>query len=539
MAALITTPTFDDGLYHPPNPAPAVTPASTTPVATPVAAAPAPETIPEPPPANFPAVSPISPISSPASLQSVSSFQSTATSISSIPTPSGTSIRPIGVVKPPNQHGSTVAVVVSVFIIVAVFGIIFISGFLTSQRFRLWKEKHWSRYPENKWKVARGRPTSSMGEVSQRESTAGLIADKEAEPFERGVPRQSRLQTFFHIGRASFAGPVEQVDEERGWLWGTRPAKDNLTRLVTPGLGVGKYRSKYGSHTSRGFKYAVGRSVDVPELSTHEATSMAPGESLYEEKEEKEELFYDYAARASSAFDYDQYSSNQGDVPPTGGVSYLLTRLKDSISGRTKFSSLGSAHSRVRQDSARGRWNEVGRLVNEDEMEHYDEKLVGLEAQSHIPLGLRPDLSLADIALPSVPAYTWDAHSTAVISKQKRSREPTISGTDSREFAEYSSQLLDSHVSSERPLAAKSRKLPPLPSCSATKSVASSTRHQSRGIHKSRSAITVSSVRQKRKGTSVSGSKKVKAKPAPEVYPGGFVGRSPTKKLRRKASPES
>jgi hypothetical protein len=38
-----------------------------------------------------------------------------------------------------------------------------------------------------------------------------------------------------------------------------------------------------------------------------------------------------------------------------------------------------------------------------------------------------------------------------------------------------------------------------------------------------------------------SGSKKLKkpsAKPANEIFPGGYVGRSPTKKIRRKVSPE-
>ncbi|EFP81436.1 uncharacterized protein PGTG_07057 [Puccinia graminis f. sp. tritici CRL 75-36-700-3] len=528
MAASVTTITFDDGLYHPANPAPVVAPSTA-----PVAVAPIAEPIPEPATVN----PPVAPMSSPASL-TVSSFKSaaTATSLSSITTPSGTSIRPMQVGKPSNQHSSTVAVMVSLTIVVAVFGIVFLSGYLTSKSFRTWKEKRWSRYPENQWKVSQGRPIPSIAEGSQRESTAGLIADGKPEMLERGNQRKSRIQSFFHFGRGgSFAGPVEQMDEERGWLWGAKPAKDNLTRLATPGIGVGKYRAKYGSHTSRGFRYAVGRSVDVPELATHEAASMAPGESMYEEKEEKEELFYDYAHRASDAFDYDLYNSNEGgsgDLAPTG-VSYLLTRLKDSISGRTKFSSLNSSNSRVRQDSARGRWNEVGRLVNDDDIEDYEEKLIGSEPQSH-HLPIRQELSLADIDLPSVPAFTWDANSTIKISKQKRCREPTLTGADSRP-----PQLSVRNVSPPRALAPKSRKLPPIPSPHVA---ASSSRHQSRGTHKSRSSTTASSSRQKRiKERSLSGSKKVKidsAKPASEVYPGGFVGRSPTKKLRRKASPE-
>ncbi|POW03516.1 hypothetical protein PSTT_11030 [Puccinia striiformis] len=540
-APITTTPTFDDGLYHPFIPAPVIP--STPIIAAPVAVAPVAAAIPESTISTPPVISQSVPIS-------VSSFKPTASATSIASMPSGTSISSMHSDKPTNLHSTTV--VISVLIIVAVFLIVSLYGYLTSQGFRLWKERKWSRYPENEWKVSGGRPTPSMSEGSQRESTTGLISNEKPDPF-RHVQRKSRLQSFLNLGRASHSNGVEQTDEERGWLWGTRQAKDNLTRLTTPGLGVGKYRAKYGTHTSRGFRYAVGRSVDVPDLSTQEAAPMAPGESLlYEEKEDlegpKEELFYDYAQQASQAFNYDHHNSHQGhpeNSAPTG-VSYLLTKLKDSISGRTKFSSLGSSNSR-------GRWNEVGRYVNEDDLEDCDEKLDGLEPQSH-HLPLRPELSLADIALPSVPAYTWDANSTIKISKQKRCRESTldshIPAADSREFLHHSSQLSTNAGSPQRPLAPpKSRKLPPIPSNSADTNVASSSRHQSRRSHKSRSAITASSsssssstLRAKRKGTSVSGSKKLKnpssTKPSNEIYPGGFVGRAPTKKLRRKASPE-
>ncbi|PLW48316.1 hypothetical protein PCASD_02875 [Puccinia coronata f. sp. avenae] len=559
MAAPITTITFDDGLYHPNTPAAAVSAATAT--ATPISIAPVSQDVADLATPTSAASSTAGPISNPATL-SASSMKSTVTASSISSMASGASITLIKYQKPPNQHTPVLAVGVTVALVVALFGIIFLYGYFTSRRFRVWKERHWSRYPENKWKVTKGRPTSIMGESSQRESIAGLIAGQNSNQFEYPFQRQSRLQTFFHFGRNSSAGPVEEIDEERGWLWGTKPAKDNLTRFTTPGLGVGKYRAKsYGSHTSRGFKYVVGRSVDVPELTPHDsqAASMVIGESHYSEKAEieetQEELLYDYAHHASNVFNYDQYNSNQGISGElsnsSSGISYLLTRLKDSISGRTKFSSLGSSNSRVRQDSSRGRWNEVGRLVDDDDetdVEDHDEKLMVLEeapASHHAPL--KQELSLADIALPSLPAFTLDAHTTIKIAKTKRPREPTVSGTDyPREATQQPTQhSLRDAPGPTRALAPKGRKLPPIPPTSADRNLgsSSSSRKPSHGTQKSRSARTASSSsRQNRRGTSgPSGSKKLKkpsAKPANEIFPGGYVGRSPTKKLRRKASPE-
>ncbi|KNZ46667.1 hypothetical protein VP01_707g7 [Puccinia sorghi] len=575
------TKTFDDGLYHPYNPvfvvshatstttglnsATSAVPAAT--VGTPSQTIAPPLVAPAPP---TPSDVPIDPIISSSSSMINSAPTASSSPPQAMPTSSNQPINVGG--GSPNQHAATsvAAVVVPVMTIVVVFVIVFVYGYLTSQSFRSWKEKHWSRYPQNPWKVSNGRPSFMYAESppavhqKQRESTVGLIAGNDTSEYLHTKKRQNPLP---------------------GWLsWVTGPSrKDNLTRFsnITPGWGVGKYRAKHGSHTSRGFKYAVGRSVEVTDLTstTHDAGLdnvqgashvLAIGESLDSENTEKkalyaedgeEELLYDYAKHASNVFNYDQfYHSNQGypdELPnlSSTGVSYLLTRLKDSISGRTKFSSLGSSNSRgSRPDPSRGRWTEVGRLVADEDLdqeaeedEDDDEKRGGvLLEKQHVPLTRLEELSLADIALPSLPAFTWDAHSTIKIAQTKRPREPThVSGDP--ETREQPPQLLLS--SADSTASAKSRKLPLIPSASyAHNKVQIGSRKASHGTHKRRSATTSSSGH-KRKGTNSSTAgptKKVHpnvlastSNPAGNhVFPGGFVGRSPTKKLRRKASPK-
>lgn len=229
---------------------------------------------------------------------------------------------------------------------------------------------------------------SSVIQVGENESKADLIYGQ-SDPFARSIPRQSKTGAFLYFREDYVSNLVEQVDEERGWLWGTKVSKKNSTRALTPGLGVGRYRSKHEKNTAR-------ISDDLYRSDSEEVDEL------------KEELIFQNGGPAQ--LDGEPAKARQGIYTsfPSIGASYLLTRLKESISRRSRFSSLGSSNTKHMTDPSRGRWNEIGQLVSEDEIETADgQKTVSF--QKHIESNIvKRELSLADIALPEIPALTWD-----------------------------------------------------------------------------------------------------------------------------------
>ncbi|OAV89345.1 hypothetical protein PTTG_06927 [Puccinia triticina 1-1 BBBD Race 1] len=302
-----------------------------------------------------------------------------------------------------------------------------------------------------------------------------------SDPFARSIPRQSRTPFHFHFGRSE---AVEEIDEERGWIWGTNTSsKPGTSRQAIPGLGVGKYRPKNKrppSHASKSAKKPYSQPEEIDET--------------------KEELLND----DNEVGETGEYA--HGEEEPTGysnfpstGVSYLLSRLKESITARSRFSSQGSAATIPQKDSSRGRWNEVGQLVaNEKNMARdsdFDDtkKKAGLQVRFDSHVSHQSGPALSEIALPELPAFTWDNNSSLKIAMTKRTRDSSleveITGCRSENIPGSQMPRREAFKLDSRPRSAKSTRL-----------IKSKSKH---------------------------------------LYPGGYIGRSPTKKLRKKESPQS
>ncbi|KNE93902.1 hypothetical protein PSTG_12705 [Puccinia striiformis f. sp. tritici PST-78] len=564
--------TFDDGLYHPHPPTKSsATPSPSTdtdPGAATIVSAASFDSVDDDTPASTPVSQGSHPAKkakhSPGTAIPQESFSAPPVSVnSSIPVNSTapiSSILPVATsvtlpnrsmeVEPPRlRHNSTRAVVTSLLSVSGVLVLVLITAYLTSQRFRRWRESRRARHMETKWKISRplqedGSPRSSMRELPQVQVPTHQLVYGPPDPFARSAPRHSRMP--FNIGRSD---PVEEIDEERGWLWGTQTSKNSKRdRHVTPGLGTGRYRSKNG------------RGRHQTSLNSH-STYTQP-EDL---DEMKEELLYDDEAQHGGAYQY-EYTDDQGELAnqdnPSSGVSHLFGRIKQSIGSRSGFGSLGSSTGRLRIDSSRGQWNEVGQQVLEDEKditaqdEHDDEKTAGLQVRFDSNISSRSAPLLSDIVLPELPAFTWDDHSGLKVAKTKRARAPSLEVEIDDGRADYVPG--DSHaihqpsscprippVNSVRQIVSRLEdnegKYTHLPSPSSRdsrrqrKQALPSSNHNIHQADKFTHLPSPTSSRT-RTGKSHTGLVKTKSK---HLYPGGYLGRSPTKKLRRKESPES
>ncbi|POW15545.1 hypothetical protein PSTT_02092 [Puccinia striiformis] len=343
--------TFDDGLYHPHPPTKSsATPSPSTdtdPGAATIVSAASFDSVDDDTPASTPVSQGSHPAKkakhSPGTAIPQESFSAPPVSVnSSIPVNSTapiSSILPVATsvtlpnrsmeVEPPRlRHNSTRAVVTSLLSVSGVLVLVLITAYLTSQRFRRWRESRRARHMETKWKISRplqedGSPRSSMRELPQVQVPTHQLVYGPPDPFARSAPRHSRMP--FNIGRSD---PVEEIDEERGWLWGTQTSKNSKRdRHVTPGLGTGRYRSKNG------------RGQHQTSLNSH-STYTQP-EDL---DEMKEELLYDDEAQHGGAYQY-EYTDDHGELAnqdnPSSGVSHLFGRIKQSISSRSGFGSPG------------------------------------------------------------------------------------------------------------------------------------------------------------------------------------------------------
>ncbi|KAI9606839.1 hypothetical protein H4Q26_006378 [Puccinia striiformis f. sp. tritici PST-130] len=387
--------TFDDGLYHPHPPTKSsATPSPSTdtdPGAATIVSAASFDSVDDDTPASTPVSQGSHPAKkakhSPGTAIPQESFSAPPVSVnSSIPVNSTapiSSILPVATsvtlpnrsmeVEPPRlRHNSTRAVVTSLLSVSGVLVLVLITAYLTSQRFRRWRESRRARHMETKWKISRplqedGSPRSSMRELPQVQVPTHQLVYGPPDPFARSAPRHSRMP--FNIGRSD---PVEEIDEERGWLW-------DFAQLT-----LDLYTAE-----------------DLDEM--------------------KEELLYDDEAQHGGAYQY-EYTDDQGELAnqdnPSSGVSHLFGRIKQSIGSRSGFGSLGSSTGRLRIDSSRGQWNEVGQQVLEDEKD--------ITAQDEHDDERRPGFKSASTATSQLPAFTWDDHSGLKVAKTKRARAPSL-----------------------------------------------------------------------------------------------------------------
>ncbi|POW15544.1 hypothetical protein PSTT_02093 [Puccinia striiformis] len=143
---------------------------------------------------------------------------------------------------------------------------------------------------------------------------------------------------------------------------------------------------------------------------------------------------------------------------------------------------------------------------------------------------------LSDIVLPELPAFTWDDHSGLEGCQDQRARAPSLEVEIDDARADYVPG--DSHaihqpgacpgsLQSTHPSSRDSRRQ--------RKQALPSSNHNIHQADKFTHLPSPTSSRT-RTGKSHTGLVKTKSK---HLYPGGYLGRSPTKKLRRKESPES
>ncbi|PLW48512.1 hypothetical protein PCASD_04221 [Puccinia coronata f. sp. avenae] len=508
--------------------------------------------------------------SAPVSSSVTASSTVAVSSSTAIPTPEILSIGSIGVDAPPPKHNSGRAVGVAIGSVAAVLAIVLLVGYLTSQKFRRWRGRRRARYTETKWTISRPlredhSPGSSMREVPQIQILTNELVYGPVDPFARSMPRQSRMP--FNLYRSD---PVEEIDEERGWLWGTQTSKKTGTgRFVTPGLGIGRYRSKKG------------RAHPPPPAGSHQSYALSD-----DSDEIKEELLYaGEAGGASSEYDHHQHEGESSQGQKLSGVSYLLGKLKQSISSNSPFNSLGSSTGRLRVESSQSQWDEVGQLAYDDEKDiiasRYDddderdiasqsdddddEKTVGFHdvEKRTASLSSAPTTLTDQLELPELPAFTWDDHSGVKVSKTKRARAPSLEVEINGGHAEYrrASPTLaafrhpaagprTSAVNSVRQIVSRLEQregklavntLLPKPSSSSSSSNrkrrdALPSRLQTQQSDPFTLLPTRAASRTRTAGKPLHPLVKAKSK---HLFPGGYVGRSPTKKLRRKESPDS
>lgn len=253
-----------------------------------------------------------------------------------------------------------------------------------------------------------------------------------SDPFARSIPRRSLIQSYLASRDPSTTNPIEHVDDERGWLWGTRRSTASHSQpAVTPGLGTGRYRAKSTlSRSSTRRPKLDDRLISSSAYSASaysEHASYSPGEEMCEtilnNPEALDAELNEYLAESRTTVTSREYadqmkgsSGSRGAFTPMG-AAYLLERLKNSISGRSNLPSLRSSRGAGgSKDSRRGRWNEIGQWEDPEDYNSETEKTITLDIQSSSKTRsshFRPrELSLADIPLPEVPLLAWDLTSS-------------------------------------------------------------------------------------------------------------------------------
>ncbi|CAH7686719.1 hypothetical protein BY996DRAFT_6424827 [Phakopsora pachyrhizi] len=332
--------------------------------------------------------------------------------------------------RPPTSH----SVMVTGVILTIFFSLIFIVGFLTSKKFRNWKDLRWFRHKKPKWT----RPDQSyfLGSEEQgilNSNKGGNVQNYDApgtgllsDPFARSIFRPVSYEN--HCSKEA----VEQIGDERGWFWGTKNSKvsrKSSKSTIIPGLGTGRYRAKSSISGSKGlsnFTRNLGSAALSPSNYSHgsQRNSAVYFSSIkeYDEKAEDDmnyELDYHQADNriglsSRECLSKPENSSNGYRAFVANSAASILTRLKDSLSSRSRPSNFQSSEDDSHSNS-RGKWNGLGQWEIDEELDYAEEEQ---EINFRFQRKGR-DLSLAEIPLPEVPILAWDAASTP----QKRRQE--------------------------------------------------------------------------------------------------------------------
>ncbi|KAI7940817.1 hypothetical protein MJO28_013102 [Puccinia striiformis f. sp. tritici] len=292
-----------------------------------------------------------------------------------------------------------------------------------------------------------------------------------------------------HFGR--LIKPVEKIDKACGWLWGTNSTrKTGTSRQVTPGLGVGRYCSKNGR-----------ASFQAPQ-SSHQ-----PHKRLEEADEMMEELLY--TDKAGGAHKDAQLAEDSGSLSvPTTGVSSILGQLKESISARSRLI-VGQLAQEPEKDTT----------ANHDDKDNDDKKKIGFEARFDSTALHQYEPALSDIPLPELPGFIWGNNSGLPI---QMSSSATSDPSAKPSNVYLGTQLRGKEWGLDAGEKGKSTQIYLLNNPVEKNKEALSLK---RNIH-----IPVCSS-SRRGPMRVNGLTRSRSK---HLFPGGYIGQSPTKKLQRK-----
>ncbi|POW03608.1 hypothetical protein PSHT_11607, partial [Puccinia striiformis] len=330
-----------------------------------------------------------------------------------------------------------------------------------------------------------------MREIPRIEISPNKLVFKPTDPFACSISRHSQMS--LHFGR--LIKPVEKIDKACGWLWGTNSTrKTGTSRQVTPGLGVGRYCSKNGR-----------ASFQAPQ-SSHQ-----PHKRLEEADEMMEELLY--TDKAGGAHKDAQLAEDSGSLSvPTTGVSSILGQLKESISARSRLI-VGQLAQEPEKDTT----------ANHDDKDNDDKKKIGFEARFDSTALHQYEPALSDIPLPELPGFIWGNNSGVKVAKTKRTLDHNLRVE------------IDSCQSKCHP-APRATLQPSPPTCTSGLNSAGKNggwmQEKKENLPKSTSSTTPLKKTKKPWGSMrVNGLTRSRSK---HLFPGGYIGQSPTKKLQRK-----
>ncbi|KAA1119121.1 hypothetical protein PGT21_015663 [Puccinia graminis f. sp. tritici] len=393
-----------------------------------------------------------------------------------IPTSKPT-INALGVEPAANTHTSSRAIATTLIVLLFFFGIIFIAGYWTSDRASRLKGLRWTRSPESKWpgfSSSRVEPKRyiSMRQVleGRTEQPAGFkfgVDQSAVSPgFKPNSEKRNPIQSYLNYRRACATDSLEEINEEGDSINQTTLSKKTSKPSITPGLGPARYRlktGKWGVGSSRNpFVNSNSKTAPNPHPSSCRQTCCISRMGLPESKKQRgihghrtEDLENIGTDIGFSEFGINQRHREAGSNRSTG-ASYLLTRLKESISGRSKLSSVRSSGCQFQPESPCTKGKGPAEWESEDEIESNTgpedaselRYLVLTTFNTNTPtkdIPRKRELSLAEIPLPEMPALAWDMTAAAPNEPRLHKTQTTTSDTCRRYYEEMSTPTRPRH----------------------------------------------------------------------------------------------
>ncbi|KNZ58320.1 hypothetical protein VP01_1953g1 [Puccinia sorghi] len=335
----------------------------------------------------------------------------------------------LAVEQAPNLHTSRGAVGTLIVLLFAL-GIFFIAGYWACNISSRWKGLRWTRYPESKWTpLSLSHVESERGrEQTESLNNTGIDHSAISPTFNTRRDKGNPLQLYLNYRRGRATGSLEEIDEELDSAEQTaRSSIETAKPTITPGLGPARYRLKAcngGSSDSLHVK-SIFNTTTNSNLAGFKKGYYIPHNttaSSGRNTRKASDLARDLERSSAEGAGYEEFGINQhrrDDIHRSTGASYLLTRLKESITRCTKLSNMRSLGRHAQRDE-RGTKGSGG--VEGEEFESKtgaaaadgdasEMRHLVLSSFKHAPtrdIPVERELSLAEIPLPESPALAWN-----------------------------------------------------------------------------------------------------------------------------------